>query len=108
MANLESRIEVLERCTPREQFTVFVRQIVRPGNLTPANTFCEIEGVYYTRPDDESPADFDARMLALACSAFSIIRPQRVSGNARRLLAFMVTCQLTSVCSFCARFSTPW
>jgi hypothetical protein len=66
MANLESRIEVLERCTPREQFTVFVRQIVRPGNLTPANTFCEIEGVYYTRPDDESPADFDARMLTLA------------------------------------------
>jgi hypothetical protein len=66
MANLESRIEVLERRTPREQFSVLVRQIVSPGNLEPENRFCQIEGVNYTRPDDESPADFDARMLALA------------------------------------------
>jgi hypothetical protein len=66
MANLDRRIEVLERCTPRERFTVFVHQIVSPGSLEPENRYCQIEGVDYTRPDDESSVDFDARMLALA------------------------------------------
>lgn len=63
---LERRIEVLERGAHAEDTgLVIVRQIVSPGDLEPQNSFCQIDGVAYTRADDESPADFDARMLGL-------------------------------------------
>lgn len=67
MANLESRIAVLERgARSDDEVTVIAIQIVSPGNLKPENRFCRIEGVTHTCGADELPADFDNRMRAVA------------------------------------------
>jgi hypothetical protein len=67
MPTLEHRIDALERATPSGPgYTIIAIQVLQPGNLSPENWRCEIDGQLHRSADRESASEFEDRMRQIA------------------------------------------